>query len=118
MRFKLYFCIGAIVILNISDSILKQAQHRLVNYFHSKDLKYEISGEELAPTLHLVEIYFDTATFDDIEQDKKVKFETQLSLVGGTMDGAPHCILHHQRHRDHLLFSSGCPHHLSLSNLR
>ena len=70
---------------NISDSILKQAQHPLVNYFLSipKDLKYEISGEE--PTLHLVEIYFDTATFDDIEQDKKVKFEAQLSLVGGTM---------------------------------
>ena len=72
---------------NISDLILKQAQHPLVNYVLSipKDLKYEISGEELEPRLHLVEIYFDTATFDDIEQDKKVKFEAQLSLVGGTM---------------------------------
>ena len=32
-----------------------------------------------------MQIYFDTATFDDIERDKKVKFEVQLSLVGGTM---------------------------------
>ena len=32
-----------------------------------------------------MQIYFNTATFDDIEQDKKVKFEEQLSLVGGTM---------------------------------
>ena len=43
-------------------------------------------GEELHPsTLQLVEIYFDTATFDDIERDKKIKTEAQLSLIGGTM---------------------------------
>ena len=43
-------------------------------------------GEELSPsTLQLVEIYFDTATFDDIERDKKIKTEAQLSLIGGTM---------------------------------
>ena len=42
-------------------------------------------GEELSSTLQLVEIYFDTATFDDIERDKKVKTEAQLSLIGGTM---------------------------------
>ena len=43
-------------------------------------------GEELHPsTLKLVEIYFDTATFDDIERDKKIKTEAQLSLIGGTM---------------------------------
>ena len=46
----------------------------------------EISpGEELSSTLQLVEIYFDTATFDDIERDKKIKMEGQLSLIGGTM---------------------------------
>ena len=45
-----------------------------------------ILGEELPPsTLQLVEIYFDTATFDDIERDKKIKTEAQLSLIGGTM---------------------------------
>ena len=45
-----------------------------------------LPGDELPPsTLQLVEIYFDTATFDDIERDKKIKTEAQLSLIGGTM---------------------------------
>ena len=43
------------------------------------------TGEEFQSTLQLVEIYFDTATFDDIERDKKIKTEAQLSLIGGTM---------------------------------
>ena len=43
-------------------------------------------GKQLPPsTLELVQIYFDTATFDDIERDKKIKTEAQLSLIGGTM---------------------------------
>ena len=43
-------------------------------------------GEKVSPsTLQLVEIYFDTATFDNIERDKKIKTEAQLSLIGGTM---------------------------------
>ena len=33
----------------------------------------------------MVEIYFTTTTFDDIERDKKIKTEAQLSLIGGTM---------------------------------
>ena len=33
----------------------------------------------------MVEIFFDTATFDDIEREKKIKTEAQLSLIGGTM---------------------------------
>ena len=36
-------------------------------------------------TLRLVRIFFDTATFDDIERDKEIKVEAQLSLIGGTM---------------------------------
>ena len=36
-------------------------------------------------TIRMVQIYFDTATFDDIERDKKIKLEGQLSLIGGTM---------------------------------
>ena len=36
-------------------------------------------------TLEIVEIYFDTATFDEIEKDKRIKIEAQLSLIGGTM---------------------------------
>ena len=39
----------------------------------------------IVANLRLVRIYFDTATFDDIEQDKKIKVEAQLSLIGGTM---------------------------------
>ena len=47
---------------------------------------YETSGEELPDsTLELVQIFFDTATFDNIERDKKIKMEAQLSLIGGTM---------------------------------
>ena len=43
-------------------------------------------GEEQPPsTLRLVQIYFDTATFDEIERDEKVKFTAALGLVGGTM---------------------------------
>ena len=41
--------------------------------------------EQQNSKLHLVQIYFDTATFDDIERDKKIKLEGQLSLIGGTM---------------------------------
>ena len=33
----------------------------------------------------MVEIYFATATYDDIERDKKIKTEAQLSLIAGTM---------------------------------
>ena len=32
-----------------------------------------------------MQIYFDTATFDNVERDKKIKTEAQLSLIGGTM---------------------------------
>ena len=44
------------------------------------------SGNELPESkLEVVQIYFDTASFDEIERDKKIKFEAQLSLIGGTM---------------------------------
>ena len=44
------------------------------------------SGEELpTSTLRVVQIFFDTATFDNIVKDKKVKVEGQVSLIGGTM---------------------------------
>ena len=33
----------------------------------------------------LVQIFFDTATFVNIEKDKKVTLEAQLGVVGGTM---------------------------------
>ena len=44
------------------------------------------SGDELPESrLEVVQIYFATASFDEIERDKKIKFEAQLSLIGGTM---------------------------------
>ena len=71
---------------DISDLILKQAQPCLVSLvLHHLSLKFETSGEEIEPTLHLVHIYFDTATFDNVERDQKVKFQAQLGLIGGTM---------------------------------
>ena len=33
----------------------------------------------------MVQIFFDTATFDNIEREKKIKVEYKLSLIGGTM---------------------------------
>ena len=37
------------------------------------------------PPLHMVQIYFDTATYDEVERDTKVTLESQLGLIGGTM---------------------------------
>ena len=33
----------------------------------------------------MVQIYFKTATYDEIERDVKVTLEAQLGLIGGTM---------------------------------
>ena len=33
----------------------------------------------------MVQIFFNTATFDDIERDKKINTEAQLGVIGGTM---------------------------------
>ena len=59
----------------------------MVSHDLSNDLRPQhLSGQELpSSTLQLVEIYFDTATFDEVERDKKIKTEAQLSLIGGTM---------------------------------
>ena len=35
--------------------------------------------------LQVVQIYFDTATYDKIEKDQKVTLEAQLGVIGGTM---------------------------------
>ena len=35
--------------------------------------------------IHLIQIFIDTATYDEIEQDVKVTLEAQLGLIGGTM---------------------------------
>ena len=33
----------------------------------------------------MIQIYFDTATYDEIERDVKVTLNAQLGLIGGTM---------------------------------
>ena len=35
--------------------------------------------------MHLVQFYFEPATYDEIERDKKLTIEAQLGLIGGTM---------------------------------
>ena len=35
--------------------------------------------------MQLVQIFFDTASFDEIERDVEIKLENQISLIGGTM---------------------------------
>ena len=44
----------------------------------------DIPRFEFAP-LQLVQIYFDTATYDEIERDRKITLTGQLGLIGGTM---------------------------------
>ena len=47
---------------------------------------YFFLGNELPPsTLQIVQIQFSTSMYEDIERDKKIKTEAQLSLIGGTM---------------------------------
>ena len=36
-------------------------------------------------SLDVIQIYFDTATYDEIEKDVKVTMESALGLIGGTM---------------------------------
>ena len=51
-----------------------------------KEKKKILSAEDLpSSSLELVHIFFDTASYDEIERDTKIKFEGQLSLIGGTM---------------------------------
>ena len=54
-------------------------------YHDELEVEFVISEELPLSTLQLVEIYFDTATFDNIKRDKKIRTEAQLSLIGGTM---------------------------------
>ena len=35
--------------------------------------------------IYFVEIFFDTSTYDEVEQDKKMTLEAQIGLIGGTM---------------------------------
>ena len=66
-----------------------QIPHSSVSIFGSAELfvwNNFLSAEDLpSSSLELVHIFFDTASYDEIVRDKKIKFEGQLSLIGGTM---------------------------------
>ena len=47
--------------------------------------KHSPAYEQPYEPLQLVQIYFDTATFDEISRDVKNTVETQISVIGGTM---------------------------------
>ena len=66
--------------MKYSDVLLLSAK----DFFEARTYEEVVKGRSYS-TLQLVQIYFETATFDDIERDKKIKVEGQLSLIGGTM---------------------------------
>ena len=47
--------------------------------------KHSPAYEQPWKPLQLVQIYFNTATFDEISRDVKNTVETQISVIGGTM---------------------------------
>ena len=71
----------------ISGSTLKKEPHTMVvnvsqNIAFISSAKCWYLGEDLnASSLHLVQIYFDTATFDEIERDEKVKSSLLAHLL-------------------------------------
>ena len=74
---------------------------------YAKNIKYDSSKEDLSKRsikkslilthkyclaavieyspMQLVQIYFNSATYDEVEKDVKVTLEAQLGLIGGTM---------------------------------
>ena len=55
-----------------------------MSYIITNRLLYSAANIEVRPP-KVVHIYFDTATYDEIERDVKVTFEAQLGVIGGTM---------------------------------
>ena len=56
--------------------------------FPSNIIHYQLvilSGTSINYQPKLVQIFFDTATFVEIEKDRKVTWEAQLGVIGGTM---------------------------------
>ena len=69
---------------------LKRLQDEYINYKRSfsENLVFD-QNTKMAnlsfPPLQVVQIYFNTATYDKIEKDQKVTLEAQLGVIGGTM---------------------------------
>ena len=52
---------------------------------NAKCIFFSSAKEVPESTLELVQIYFDPATFDNIGKDQRLKFDAQISLIGGTI---------------------------------
>ena len=53
------------------------------NIFFKKN--YSSSDSSITYSPSLVQIYFNTATYVEVEKDRKVTLEAQLGVIGGTM---------------------------------
>ena len=62
-----------------------QHQQHHQHHHHHPILRPFPAYEQPYYPLQLVQIYFDTATFDEISRDVKNTIETQISVIGGTM---------------------------------
>ena len=54
-----------------------------IPFFSFSPVHFPASPKE--DEIYFVEIFFDTSTYDKVEQDKKMTLEAQLGLIGGTM---------------------------------
>ena len=74
---------------NYAENLIYNSSSRNLSKTSNKSwsklyLPFSASPKGFQP-LHMVQIYFDTATYDEVERDTKVTLEAQLGLNGGTM---------------------------------
>ena len=64
---------------------LTHLQTPLVSWFQFCIIFFFFLDSSVIYNPQLVEIYFETATYVEIEKDRKVTLEAQLGVIGGTM---------------------------------
>ena len=55
------------------------------NFIHINMYSYFCAASPDDEDIYFVEIFFDTSTYDEVQQDKKMTLEAQIGLIGGTM---------------------------------
>ena len=70
---------------NIKFDSDTESLSKLLWFVHEYFLKFYLGSSMDEVSLKLIQIFFDTATYDEIERDVKVTLEAQLGLIGGTM---------------------------------
>ena len=68
----------------VSNPLPLHQQHHQHHHHHPILRPFPAYEQPYYP-LQLVQIYFETATFDEISRDVKNTIETQISVIGGTM---------------------------------